>query len=126
MIKNWHFFIGLCLTITCVSCSNKTTGIVTQVVNDETNSMATIISEDNDTLSFSILNIDFDEGQEIRQGDTLEVKYIGKYHPRMAANEVTLRPLSLIGGNRDNHGCLSSAGYTWCAVLNDCIRLWHT
>lgn len=25
----------------------------------------------------------------------------------------------------DDHGCCSSCGYSWCDVLNNCIRLWE-
>lgn len=31
-----------------------------------------------------------------------------------------------IGGNKDAHGCLISAGYTWCARLKKCVRLSET
>ena len=31
----------------------------------------------------------------------------------------------LVGNNRDDHGCLSSAGYQWSYALNDCIRVWE-
>lgn len=27
--------------------------------------------------------------------------------------------------DRDEHGCLASAGYVWSEVLHDCIRLWE-
>ncbi len=30
----------------------------------------------------------------------------------------------LVGGDRDSHGCIPSAGYTWCAPLNKCVRPW--
>lgn len=26
----------------------------------------------------------------------------------------------------DENGCCSSCGYTWCAILNSCIRVWET
>ena len=29
------------------------------------------------------------------------------------------------GGDEDEHGCIASAGYTWCDVRNECIRLWE-
>ena len=32
---------------------------------------------------------------------------------------------SAIGGNRDEHGCLGSAGYSWCQAKNQCIRSWE-
>lgn len=31
----------------------------------------------------------------------------------------------LVGGDRDDHGCLSAAGYTWSDALHDCIRVWE-
>lgn len=31
----------------------------------------------------------------------------------------------LVGGDRDEHGCLSSAGYTWSDALHDCVRVWE-
>jgi hypothetical protein len=31
----------------------------------------------------------------------------------------------LIGGDRDEHGCLGSAGYTWCEEKKKCLRTWE-
>lgn len=33
---------------------------------------------------------------------------------------------ALVGGARDDHSCLISAGYTWCESSNSCIRQWET
>jgi len=30
-----------------------------------------------------------------------------------------------IGGDRDEHGCLPTAGYTWCESKQKCLRLWE-
>lgn len=30
-----------------------------------------------------------------------------------------------VGCDRDAHGCIGSAGYTWCAVKNRCLRTWE-
>ena len=30
-----------------------------------------------------------------------------------------------VGADRDAHGCIGSAGYTWSAVRQECIRLWE-
>lgn len=30
-----------------------------------------------------------------------------------------------VGGDRDSHGCIASAGYTYSVVRGDCIRLWE-
>ena len=31
----------------------------------------------------------------------------------------------LVGADRDEHGCIASAGYTWSGLKNTCIRLWE-
>jgi major membrane immunogen (membrane-anchored lipoprotein) len=31
----------------------------------------------------------------------------------------------MIGGQRDEHGCLGPAGYQWCEVTQECQRLWE-
>jgi len=38
---------------------------------------------------------------------------------------VTTSNSKIIGGNRDSHGCLSGAGYSWCSAANKCIRVWE-
>lgn len=32
---------------------------------------------------------------------------------------------AMVGSDKDNHGCIASAGYTWSEVRKDCIRLWE-
>jgi len=31
----------------------------------------------------------------------------------------------LIGGDKDSHGCVGSAGYSWCEVKQKCLRIWE-
>lgn len=31
---------------------------------------------------------------------------------------------ALIGGNRDENGCLLGAGYSWCELKQKCLRIW--
>ncbi len=31
----------------------------------------------------------------------------------------------LIGGDKDEHGCIGSAGYTWCESKQKCLREWE-
>ena len=31
----------------------------------------------------------------------------------------------LIGGDKDEHGCIGSAGYTWCQEKQKCLRTWE-
>lgn len=36
-----------------------------------------------------------------------------------------LEPKQLIGGDRDEHGCIGSAGYGWCEAKQKCLRIWE-
>ena len=31
----------------------------------------------------------------------------------------------IVGGDKDEHGCIGSAGYTWCEVKQKCLREWE-
>ena len=31
----------------------------------------------------------------------------------------------LVGSDRDAHGCITSAGYRWCAAEKKCVRPWE-
>lgn len=31
----------------------------------------------------------------------------------------------LVGNDADEHGCLGSAGYSWCELKNKCLRTWE-
>jgi len=31
----------------------------------------------------------------------------------------------LAGNDRDEHGCIGSAGYSWCAAKGKCLRIWE-
>lgn len=31
----------------------------------------------------------------------------------------------IVGNDRDAHGCIGSAGYSWCDVKNKCLRVWE-
>ncbi len=34
-------------------------------------------------------------------------------------------PQQIVGGDKDEHGCIGSAGYTWCEAKNKCLRIWE-
>ena len=46
------------------------------------------------------------------------------FHFQQQTQKVTQQQ-KLVGNDRDSHGCISSAGYTWCAVKNKCLRTWE-
>jgi len=31
----------------------------------------------------------------------------------------------IVGGDKDEHGCIGSAGYSWCEPKNECLRVWE-
>ncbi len=32
---------------------------------------------------------------------------------------------NMVGNDRDEHGCIGSAGYSWCEVKQKCLRSWE-
>ena len=34
-------------------------------------------------------------------------------------------PKAALGSDRDEHGCIGSAGYIWCALTGECERPWE-
>ena len=72
------------------------------------------------------MNTNKEEVDGLLLNDTLEVFYTGKYTPGMQASKLVQYPQSpKLGGDRDEHGCIGSAGYVWCEVQQDCIRLFE-
>ena len=43
-------------------------------------------------------------------------------HSKTPVEEEKENPANLVGNDRDDHGCIGSAGYRWSEVLRDCIR----
>lgn len=42
-----------------------------------------------------------------------------------SANEIPATSTSIVGGDKDVHGCIGSAGYTWCEIKQKCLRVWE-
>ena len=123
-MKSLFWMMGGILLAGCAGSAGK--GNVKGILTDATMNTVTVVSVDGgDTLSFSTMNADRTEAQGLRLGDTLEVSYSGKYQPGMEAVKLVLHPAALVGADRDEHGCIGSAGYTWSEVRKDCIRLFE-
>lgn len=43
----------------------------------------------------------------------------------LAQTTTMMKKEHLVGGDRDKHGCIGSAGYTWSAIKNECVRLFE-
>lgn len=58
----------------------------------------------------------------------MKVKYIALLYVLLTvscAPKKKAQPETLLGGDRDEHGCIASAGYVWSEVRKDCIRLFE-
>jgi hypothetical protein len=53
--------------------------------------------------------------------------YFGKNGLTISFNKVTPTPTptQLVGNDRDEHGCIPSAGYSWCDSKQKCLRPWE-
>jgi hypothetical protein len=50
-------------------------------------------------------------------------------HPRAAMPSTTCPGAkierTMVGNDRDEHGCIGSAGYLWCEAKQKCLRIWE-
>ena len=112
----------LCIMGSCSSEMKSSKGIVC----DASMNTVSIVTDKNDTLSFSTMDANKEQVDGLLLNDTLEVFYAGKYTPGMQASKLVQYPQApRLGGDRDEHGCIGSAGYVWCEVQKDCIRLFE-
>ena len=117
--------IALCTGIT-FACSPKAS-MVKGVICDATINTLTVVSEEGDTLSFSTLDAERVVTDGILLDDTAIVYHSGKYKTGMKAQKIVVVPgrRNRVGGDRDKHGCIGSAGYQWSEVQQDCIRVFE-
>lgn len=40
-------------------------------------------------------------------------------------SEIPATSTPIVGGDKDAHGCIGSAGYTWCEIKQKCVRVWE-
>jgi hypothetical protein len=45
--------------------------------------------------------------------------------PPLATPSETPTEVQIVGGDRDEHGCIGSAGYSWCEEKSKCLRTWE-
>lgn len=51
--------------------------------------------------------------------------FLNKKTPEKVNQDPVPTTTELAGGDRDVHGCIGSAGYTWCEAKNTCLREWE-
>ena len=57
-------------------------------------------------------------------GALLAVKLTSKSDKAVQKVETEVEE-TIVGGDRDEHGCIGSAGYTWCEAKQKCLREWE-
>lgn len=122
-MRTWLLIVGiLCFMGSCSVEMTSSKGVVC----DASMNTVSIVTDKNDTLLFSTVDANKEEVNGLFLNDTLEVFYVGKYMPGMQASKLIQYPQSFrLGSDRDEHGCIGSAGYVWCEVWKDCIRLFE-
>jgi len=58
-------------------------------------------------------------------GSVLFVTSDKKVEAPKVENPISTSTTPIVGGDKDVHGCIGSAGYSWCAVKNKCLRVWE-
>ncbi len=91
--------------------SNTAFGMFTKVGTTSTTSYADYGLVADSTYAYYVTAVD-SAGNEGPNSNTVEAHVPGG----------TIEP----GGDTDSHGCKSSAGYTWCEPLQECIKSWET
>ena len=64
----------------------------------------------------------------VQPGDKQEAPVINNNQASSSANISTTTETGtevLVGSDRDEHGCIGSAGYIWCDIKQKCLRVWE-
>ncbi|HOZ16512.1 MAG TPA: hypothetical protein PK234_01410 [Candidatus Portnoybacteria bacterium] len=44
---------------------------------------------------------------------------------KKSSSEINNNDNQIVGGDRDEHECIPSAGYSWCEAKEKCLRIWE-
>jgi len=55
----------------------------------------------------------------------ITILFLSYYFLHFKKISILKEPEQLIGGQKDAHGCLIGAGYSWCEVKQKCLRIWE-
>lgn len=120
-------YLPLLVLLVCFSCSPKE-HTATGIISEASMNTLSIVSQAGDTLFFTTVDANKTEANGLLLNDTAKVYYRGKYTSGMGADKIVVYPQTgntFVGNDKDKHGCIGSAGYTWCEVRKECIRLFE-
>jgi hypothetical protein len=55
----------------------------------------------------------------------LSLASLGACSDRTPEADRSAQDPAAVGSGRDEHGCITSAGYRWCEAENKCVRPWE-
>ena len=115
------------LSILAISCCTPHQNKIKGEITDASMNTIAIVSPTGDTMHFSTLDAERIIPDGLLLQDSATIYYTGKYKTGMPAQKIEIAPREnpIVGGDRDEHGCIGSAGYTWSEVRQDCIRLFE-
>ncbi len=117
--------VSFSCAVLAAACTPKQT-CVKGVIVDATMNTISIVSQQGDTLRFGTADAERSTPDGILLNDSATVCYTGPYSDGISALKIEVSGKSgLLGGDRDDHGCIGSAGYTWSAVRQDCIQIFE-
>lgn len=63
----------------------------------------------------------------IASGAVVGISYALKKCCSVVEDKINLEEIKgpVVGGDRDEHGCIGSAGYSWCEEKQKCLRVWE-
>ena len=101
----------VCFTLAC--CTTKNT---TETVEDKIDKIEDAIEDTFENTISNAIEEKLDKIEDVLESVEDKVEEV--------ADSLINRPL--LGGDRDEHGCIPSAGYIWCEKLQKCVRPWET
>ncbi len=109
----------LCFMASCTPEVTSSKGIVC----DASMNTVSIVTDKNDTLSFSTMDANKEEVNGLLLNDTLEVFYTGKYTPGMQATKLVQYPQSAkLGGDPDVSALPAMCGVRYKKTVSVCLK----
>lgn len=114
-------FLLVAAAFALISCTSKTATTVESVVETIDTTLENVEDNIENTFENTVVNT-VEEEVEILEDKAETIEDKGEEAIDAVADTIKQH---LVGGDRDEHGCILSAGYVWCEKLGKCIRPWE-
>ncbi|MFA6106891.1 MAG: hypothetical protein WC745_04450 [Patescibacteria group bacterium] len=109
-----NIIIGLALVFILSGCQFKNTGNVPDKASNE--------SANAEVSGDSVLE---NETPDENQGANEDLNSENSAEGQFKADPDGRGEMPMVGNDRDEHGCIPSAGYSWCEAKKKCLRIWE-